>query len=62
MGDWLNASGYAKGALVAPQTLYELGADWYATRLDIDWQPAAAPEAMALFSKHGLAGEFWMLA
>ena len=62
MVDWLNASGYDKGATVAPQTLYELGADWYATRLDIDWQPATALEAMALFARHGLTGEFWTLA
>jgi hypothetical protein len=49
------------GAIVAPQTLYHLGADWYATRLDVDWQPASAEEATALFAKHGLVGEFWSL-
>ena len=47
--------------MVAPQTLYELGADWYAARLDVDWQPASALEATALFAKHGLTGEFWSL-
>lgn len=62
MEDWLRASGYAKGATVAPQTLYDLGADWYATRLDVDWQPASASEATGLFAKHGLTGEFWSLA
>ena len=62
MGDWLNVSGYSKGATVALQTLYELGADWYAARLNIDWQPATALGAMALFAKHGLTGEFWTLA
>lgn len=61
MADWLKVSGYSKGATAAPQTLYELGADWYATRLDVDWQPASAPEATALFAKHGLTGEFWAL-
>jgi len=62
LDDWLRASGYRKGATVAPQTLYELGADWYATRLDVDWQPASVSEATALFAKHGLTREFWSLA
>jgi hypothetical protein len=49
------------GAIVRPQTLYELGADWYRTRLDVDWQPASATEATAIFSRHGLTGPFWSL-
>jgi hypothetical protein len=61
LDDWLTASGYHKGATVAPQTLYELGADWYAARLDVDWLPADARAATALFAKHGLTGEFWSL-
>ena len=48
--------------MVAPQTLYELGRDWYRTRLDIAWQPATALEATALLRRHGLEGEFWALA
>jgi hypothetical protein len=59
---WLNVRGYDKGAIVTPQALYELGADWYATRLDIDWQPTTARESTTLFAKHGLTGAFWELA
>jgi len=58
---WLESRAYRKGAIVAPQTLYDLGADWYATRLDVDWKPASAEEATALFARHGLIGEFWSL-
>jgi hypothetical protein len=47
---------------VAPQTLYDLGSDWYATRFDLDWQPATASQAEALFAKHGLRGEFWSMS
>jgi hypothetical protein len=47
--------------VVDPQTLYELGRDWYRTRLDVEWQPATASEATALFVRHGLEGEFWSL-
>jgi hypothetical protein len=46
---------------VEPQTLYGLGADWYRTRLELMWEPAAAREATALFARHGLTGEFWSL-
>jgi hypothetical protein len=37
---WLEFRGFARGAIVAPQTVYDLGADWYRTRLDVDWEPA----------------------
>ncbi len=59
---WLEATGRSLGALVGTQTLYDLGRDWYRTRMDLDWQPATAAEATALFAKHGLIGEFWSLA
>jgi hypothetical protein len=58
---WLRSRGYRKGAIVVPLTLYHLGADWYATRLEVDWKPDSAEEATALFEKHGLVGEFWSL-
>ncbi len=58
---WLGSKGYHKGAVVTPQTLYDLGAHWYATRLDLDWEPASASQATELFEKHGLTGEFWSL-
>jgi hypothetical protein len=50
------------GAVVAPQTVYELGAEWYATRLDADWERATAAQAAATFKRFGLAGPFWSLA
>ena len=59
---WLEATGQKFGALVAPQVLYDLGRDWYATRMDVDWQPATADEATAMFAAHGLVGDFWSLS
>jgi hypothetical protein len=44
-----------------PQTVFALGRDWYATRLNPDWERAGAAEAEALFARHGLQGEFWSL-
>jgi hypothetical protein len=59
---WLGAKGLKPGAVVTPQIVYELGADWYATRLDLHWERASAAEASATFERHGLAGPFWSLA
>jgi hypothetical protein len=48
--------------VVSPQTVYDLGRDWYATRLDLDFEPPTPEQAQATFGKHGLVGEFWSLA
>lgn len=50
-----------QGAVVAPQVVYELGRDWYATRLALDYEPATPEQAQALFAAHGLTGDFWAL-
>jgi len=49
------------GAIVSPQTVYELGAEWYATRLNRDWERADTTRTAATFVRHGLIGEFWSL-
>jgi hypothetical protein len=59
LAGWLETKRLRLGAVVAPQTVYDLGADWYATRLDFDWQRASAAEAEATFRRHGLTGPFW---
>ena len=62
LGAWLDSKGYRLGAIISPQTLYDLGSDWYAGRLDVDFQPLTASQKEALFEKHGLCGEFWSLS
>ena len=62
MEEWLSAKGLKPGAVVTPQTVYELGAEWYATRLDLLWERANAVEVAAIFERHGLAGAFWALS
>ncbi len=47
---------------MTPQALYDLSVDWYANRLETDWQPATAAQAQAILSRHGLTGPFWTLA
>ena len=56
---WLEANGHELGALITPQLLYDLGRDWYATRMDLDWQPVTERQAATMFAAHGLVGEFW---
>jgi LGFP repeat len=51
--------GLSRGAVVSPQTLYELGAEWNATRLDFNWQLPSAAETKAIFARHGLTSPFW---
>jgi hypothetical protein len=58
---WLEATGREFGALITPQVLYDLGREWYATRMDLDWQPVTAAEATTMFAARGLVGEFWSL-
>ena len=41
--------------------MYELSQDWYAGRMEVDWEPPTAREAEAIFRRHGLTGEFWGL-
>jgi hypothetical protein len=44
------------------QQVYDLGAEWYATRCDVDWERASAARATAIFERHGFVGEFWLLS
>jgi hypothetical protein len=50
------------GAIVALQTVYDLGAEWYATRLDADWERATPGQAAATFKRFGLTGSSWSFA
>ncbi len=59
---WLAAHAYAQGGMVSAQTVYELGRDWYATRINLDFQPATPDQAQATFARHDPVGGFWSLA
>lgn len=52
---------YTRGAVVTAQTVYDLGRDWYATRLASEFEPATPGQAQATFARHGLVGDFWSL-
>ena len=50
-----------RGAVVAPQALYDLGRAWYATRMERGWQRADKEQAQQMFRHCGLDGPFWSL-
>jgi hypothetical protein len=47
--------------VLAPQAVYDLGVEWYATRLDRDWQRADKARVARIFARNGLVGPFWSL-
>lgn len=59
---WLQSNDQERGYVATAQTMYELSRDWYASRMDLDWHPPSAEEAAAIFSRHGLTGNFWDLS
>lgn len=56
---WLRENGKSVGAVVAPQTVFDLGVDWYAMRLEYDWQRADTEQTARTFARHGLTDTFW---
>jgi hypothetical protein len=59
---WLAETGEERGEVVSAQTMFDLSQDWYGGRLEVDWSPPTAAEAEAIFTKHGLTGDFWALS
>jgi len=45
--------------VLSPQAVYDLGVDWYATRLERDWERADQARVASTFARHGLVGPFW---
>jgi hypothetical protein len=39
--------------------VFDLGVDWYATRLEHDWRRADTSQIARTFARHGLTGTFW---
>jgi hypothetical protein len=46
---------------VSPQALYDLGRDWYRTRMERGWQRDGVEQAQQMFRHCGLDGPFWSL-
>jgi len=59
--EWARRTGVTPGAVVSPQVVYDLGVEWYATRMDHDWERPGTDQVAAIFARHGLTGPFWSL-
>lgn len=59
MESWLESHGHDRGEVVSAQTMYDLSRDWYATRMNEDWDPPDPEAITATFYRHGLTGDFW---
>jgi hypothetical protein len=59
--EWLRHRGLSAGAVLSPQAVYDLGVEWYARRLDRDWERADTARVASTFARHGLVGPFWSL-
>ena len=57
--EWLTATGNTRGFVTSNQAMYDFSREWYAGRMDIDWQPPTPAEAEALAARHGFTGDFW---
>jgi len=57
---WL--AGREPGASMSVGKLCELAHEWYADRLDLDWQPHTLAQNQAILDRLGLTGPFWLLA
>lgn len=61
MREWARRRGVTPGVVLPPQVVYDLGVEWYATRLDHDWTRATRDQVAATFARQGLVGPFWSL-
>lgn len=57
----MESTGHERGYAASAQQMYDLSGDWYAGRMDRDWEPPGAEQIMAILARHGLTGEFWTL-
>jgi len=44
------------------QAFYDMSREWYANRMEEDWEPARPEEATALLARSGFVGRFWEMS
>ena len=62
MDRWAAATDHRKGAVLEPETLWQLARRWYDDRLELDWCRRTIPERQAILDQLGLIGDFWDLS
>ena len=59
---WCEKRRFAKGAVFSLEQAWELAQAWYADKLSPEWTRATPEEAVSVFARIGLTGDFWRLA
>ena len=62
MESWLRDNGKQKGFVRPLQAFYDMSKDWYAGRVEEDWDPFTPEQASELWARHGFDGSFWSLS
>ena len=50
------------GYMAPVQAFYDMSREWYANRMEEDWEPARPEEATALLARSGFVGRFWEMS
>lgn len=58
---WCRRHDMPEGAILTVPALWDFAQDWYGGYLDDGWRKRSVKEARAVFAKHGLTSDFWML-
>ena len=58
---WAAARELPRGAVLQPNTAWQLARDWYKDKVNPQWRRHTVDETEALFSRLGLEGDFWRL-
>ena len=61
MESWLAQNGQDRGFVGTAQDFYDMSKDWYAGRIEEDWEVPSAAQRKALLDRHGFTGDFWAL-
>lgn len=59
---WSRETGHPKGAVISPETLWELSKRWWDDRLNLDWQRKSIEERQRILNEVGLTSDFWRLS
>lgn len=59
MDRWCGEMGIEKGAVLPIEQCWEFTKDWYADRLNPQWEPKTTAKMKVIFQKHEMTDLFW---
>jgi Alkylmercury lyase len=58
---WCARHALPRGAVMTLPALWAFASDWYGAYVDSPWRKRTPDEVRALFTRHGLVGQFWAI-